>query len=322
MSSSNKDLGSSKKRDPRSGTRKVSSLSAEQLERKRANDREAQRSIRQRNKEHIEQLEGQVATLQSQIADLRTRSERFEELIRRNTALDEENNHLKHQLAAITGGSGFAAGGETGPFRTGWRMEDTPSTAAPSITSTGPMLSPHFSGTSHPTPAGRTSSRLSTSSRSSHPHEWQQMAHTRSPSLCDSSDAEFSGRLDPYVIEGQLPHQGSRMVPPSMPAPSAQMSFSNTASANQQSSETSFSHHYPVGEHLQRRRANDLHPPDQTHPQYLHQARSMSVPNVTQTPQIAPATTYQQPGPTYQHPMAQPPQREQHQYGYHWVPQG
>lgn len=121
MSSSGNDLGSSRKREPRPGTRKVSSLSAEQLERKRANDREAQRSIRQRNKEHIEQLEGQVATLQNQITDLRTRSERFDELIRRNTALDEENSRLKHQLAAIAGGSGFA-GGETGPFRTvDWR---------------------------------------------------------------------------------------------------------------------------------------------------------------------------------------------------------
>ncbi|KAJ5624968.1 hypothetical protein N7510_001277 [Penicillium lagena] len=321
MSSSGNDLGLSKKREPRPGTRKVSSLSAEQLERKRANDREAQRSIRQRNKEHIEQLEGQVATLQSQITDLRTRSERFDELIRRNTALDEENSRLKHQLAAIAGGPGFAAGGETGPFRTGWRMENTPSTADPSNPSTGPMLSPHFSGTSHPTSAGRTSSRLSTSSRSSHPHEWQQMAHTRSPSLCDSSDAEFSGHLDPYVIEGQLPHQGSRMVPPSVPAPSAQMSFSSTASANQQSSDTSFSHHYPVNEHPQRLLVNDLHPPDQTRPQYLHHAQSMSVPKVTQTPQKAPATAYQQPGPAYQPPMAQPPQREQHQYGYPWAPQ-
>lgn len=318
MSSSGKDLGSSKKREPRSGTRKVSSLSAEQLERKRANDREAQRSIRQRNKEHIEQLEGQVATLQSQITDLRTRSEPFDELIRRNTALDEENSRLRHQLAAITGRSGFAAAGETDPFRTGWRMGDAPSTVAPSIPSAGPILSPHFSGTSHPTSAVRTSSGLSTSSRSSHPHEWQQMADTRSPSLCGSSDAEFPGRLDQYVIEGQLPHQGSRMVPPSMPAPCAQMSFN---SANQQPTEPSFSHHYPISEHPQHPRANDLHPPDQTHSQYLHEARSMSVPNVTQTPQTAPAPAYQQPGIAYRQPLVQPQQREQHQYGYPWLPQ-
>ncbi|CAL5866842.1 uncharacterized protein PFLUO_LOCUS1053 [Penicillium psychrofluorescens] len=321
MSSSSKDIGSSKKREPRSGTRKVSSLSAEQLERKRANDREAQRSIRQRNKEHIEQLEGQVATLQSQITDLRTQSERFDELLRRNTALEEENNRLKHQLAAIAGGSGFVAANETGPFRTGWRVEDAPSTAAPSIPSTGTMLSPHFSGTSHPASAGRTSSGLSASSRSSHSHEWQQIAHTRSPPLRDSSDAEFSDRLDPYVIEGQLPHQASRMVPPSMPAPSAQMSFSSNASANQQSSETSFSHHYHMSEFPQHRRANELHPPDQTHPQYLHQSRSLSVPNDLQTAQTAPPTAYQQAGPAYQHPITHPPQREQHQYAYHWVPQ-
>ncbi|KAF2401692.1 hypothetical protein EJ06DRAFT_555349 [Trichodelitschia bisporula] len=53
----------SKRRPSRAGTRSVSTLTAAQLERKRANDREAQRAIRQRTKDHIEQLERRIAHL-------------------------------------------------------------------------------------------------------------------------------------------------------------------------------------------------------------------------------------------------------------------
>ncbi|KAI7702697.1 hypothetical protein KC353_g14569 [Hortaea werneckii] len=60
-SESRKPLG--KKRASRAGTRSVSTLSAAQLERKRANDREAQRAIRQRTKDHIESLEKEIGDL-------------------------------------------------------------------------------------------------------------------------------------------------------------------------------------------------------------------------------------------------------------------
>ncbi|BCS08063.1 hypothetical protein ALUC_20433A [Aspergillus luchuensis] len=76
-----------KKRESRAGTRNVTSLSAEQLERKRVNDREAQRTIRQRTKDHIERLERQVA-------ELKVKGEH-----RRNMALEQEIRALKHQLA-------------------------------------------------------------------------------------------------------------------------------------------------------------------------------------------------------------------------------
>jgi hypothetical protein len=56
-----------KKRPSRAGTRSVTTLTAAQLERKRANDREAQRAIRQRTKDHIETLERQVRDLTAQI---------------------------------------------------------------------------------------------------------------------------------------------------------------------------------------------------------------------------------------------------------------
>lgn len=94
-----------KKRESRAGARKVTSLSAEQLERKRANDREAQRTIRQRTKEHIERLEHQVA-------ELKIKGDRFDEIVRRNTAMEMEIRSLRHQLALATGRQGHSSLGE------------------------------------------------------------------------------------------------------------------------------------------------------------------------------------------------------------------
>ena len=48
------------------GTRSVSSLTPAQLERKRANDREAQRAIRARTKHHIDRLEKELADCKAQ----------------------------------------------------------------------------------------------------------------------------------------------------------------------------------------------------------------------------------------------------------------
>ncbi|KAB8269460.1 hypothetical protein BDV30DRAFT_242385 [Aspergillus minisclerotigenes] len=81
----------SETREPRAGTRKVTSLSAEQLERKRANDREAQRTIHQRTREHIERLEHQVA-------DLKAKGEQYDTVLRKNMALENEIMALKQKL--------------------------------------------------------------------------------------------------------------------------------------------------------------------------------------------------------------------------------
>ncbi|CRK36373.1 hypothetical protein BN1723_004235 [Verticillium longisporum] len=70
-----------------SGTRSVSTLNPAQLARKRANDREAQRAIRARTKEHIERLEQQLADLQSERGG--DQSQTIQELTRRNRALEE-----------------------------------------------------------------------------------------------------------------------------------------------------------------------------------------------------------------------------------------
>ena len=92
--SGSQQFGSARKRASRAGTRSVSTLSAAQLERKRANDREAQRAIRARTKEHIEKLE-------KRIHELTSSDERNEQLLaalKRNKELEEENQMLRANL--------------------------------------------------------------------------------------------------------------------------------------------------------------------------------------------------------------------------------
>ncbi|KAL9066143.1 MAG: hypothetical protein Q9157_007243 [Trypethelium eluteriae] len=79
------------KRASRAGTRSVTTLTAAQLERKRANDREAQRAIRQRTKDHIENLERRIEELTSNQGIT-------EKLIQRNKELENENALLRSRL--------------------------------------------------------------------------------------------------------------------------------------------------------------------------------------------------------------------------------
>ncbi|KAJ5488223.1 hypothetical protein LT330_008293 [Penicillium expansum] len=207
---SSQDEPPGKRRESRSGTRKVSTLSAEQLERKRANDREAQRSIRQRTKEHIEQLEAQVSTLQSQIAEMRLQNERFDEVVQHNAFLENEMVRLKHQVASLTGRSEFASTNEPmTPFRSEWSLEEASSSALPGIPTAGALLPPQFTATSHTQrPSG-----LSSSYRGPHQQDWQQpYPSTRSPSLGAASNPEFPSRMEPYPIHGQM-HQGQPIRP-------------------------------------------------------------------------------------------------------------
>ncbi|KAJ5515155.1 hypothetical protein N7463_004707 [Penicillium fimorum] len=191
-----------KRRESRSGTRKVSTLSVEQLERKRANDREAQRSIRQRTKEHIEQLEAQVVTLQSQIADMRSQNERFDEVMQHNAFLENEVIRLKHQVASLTGRPEFASNNEPmAPFRSRWSLEEASNSVLPSSPTTVSLLPSHFIAPSHTQkPSG-----LSAPRRASHQHDWQNpYLSTRSPSLGATSNPDFPNRMEPYPIDGQM----------------------------------------------------------------------------------------------------------------------
>jgi len=77
-------------------TRGVANLTPDQLAKKRANDRQAQRAIRERTKSHIDALEQQVRDLSSQkpILDLQA-------AVKNNEAIQEENRELRQRLQAV-----------------------------------------------------------------------------------------------------------------------------------------------------------------------------------------------------------------------------
>ncbi|KGO75025.1 hypothetical protein PITC_047080 [Penicillium italicum] len=211
-----------KRRESRPGARKVTTLSAEQLERKRANDREAQRSIRQRTREHREQLEAHVFMLQSQIAEMRLQNERFDQVVQHNAFLENEVIRLKHQVASLTGRPEFASTHEPmARFRSEWSPKEASSSVLPAIPTTGALLPPHFTATSHT----QRPSSLSASHRGSHQHDWQQpYPSTRSPSLGVASDPEFPNRMEPCPLHGQM-HQGQPIRPPQQESDSSYSEF-------------------------------------------------------------------------------------------------
>ncbi|KAI0813261.1 hypothetical protein GGR55DRAFT_566310 [Xylaria sp. FL0064] len=84
----------------RKGTRSVSTLTPSQLARKRANDREAQRAIRARTKEHIENLEREIDELRSQ----QSRDQTVQDLLGRNRALEDEVRRLRESLGIRSAG--------------------------------------------------------------------------------------------------------------------------------------------------------------------------------------------------------------------------
>lgn len=84
-------------------------LTASQLARKRANDREAQRAIRVRTKEHIERLEHEIQNLKDQQLCRKP----FQELLRRNAALEREVTNLRMSLALFCDTDLLLGGGES-----------------------------------------------------------------------------------------------------------------------------------------------------------------------------------------------------------------
>lgn len=86
----------------------MSTLTPSQLARKRANDREAQRAIRTRTKEHIERLERELEELKSK----QHRDPTIQELMRRNKALEDELIRLRESVHPT--GQAFNRHGEFG----------------------------------------------------------------------------------------------------------------------------------------------------------------------------------------------------------------
>ncbi|KAK4038934.1 AP-1-like transcription factor [Parachaetomium inaequale] len=86
----------SKKRKTGRGSRGVAHLTPEQLERKRANDRDAQRAIRERQRLRTEQYEREIADLKS------TQPYReLQSVVRQKEAVEAELADVKRRLAAI-----------------------------------------------------------------------------------------------------------------------------------------------------------------------------------------------------------------------------
>jgi hypothetical protein len=100
--SSKQSTPGAKRRPSRAGTRSVSTLTAAQLERKRANDREAQRAIRQRTKDHIDTLERRI----SELSATNDTSAKLMQALQRNEELEQENailrSRLNHAVAAMS----------------------------------------------------------------------------------------------------------------------------------------------------------------------------------------------------------------------------
>lgn len=89
------NTASKKRRASTTGSRGVANLTPEQLAKKRANDREAQRAIRERTKGQIEALEKRIQELTSQ--------QPYQELqnaIRQKEMVEAENEDIKRKLAS------------------------------------------------------------------------------------------------------------------------------------------------------------------------------------------------------------------------------
>ncbi|KAF4821222.1 hypothetical protein CGCTS75_v011149 [Colletotrichum tropicale] len=85
-----------KKRKTGPGSRGVANLTPEQLAKKRANDREAQRAIRERTKNQIETLERRIQELTSQQP-----YQELQAVLRAKEAVEAENADLKRRLQAF-----------------------------------------------------------------------------------------------------------------------------------------------------------------------------------------------------------------------------
>lgn len=81
----------------------------------------------------------------------------------------------------------------------------------------GPSLPPQLPGPLGLHPTSRTPSVLSTPSQVSLAPDWQHYSAARSPSLCESSDADYPNRVESYMFDNQL--QAAPAIPSQPPPP-------------------------------------------------------------------------------------------------------
>ena len=120
-----------KRKGPSTSSRGVASLTPDQLEKKRANDREAQRAIRERTKRTIESLEAKIRGLEAQqpYQELQT-------VLRQKNAIQQENEMIRSRLASIMsliqpilGAQGLTGGTYHSSDRTELTLQDLASAA-------------------------------------------------------------------------------------------------------------------------------------------------------------------------------------------------
>jgi hypothetical protein len=85
-----------KRRTTGSSSRGVANLTPDQLAKKRANDREAQRAIRERTKNQIESLERRIRDLTSQQP-----YQELQHVLRQKEAVEAENADIKKRLTSV-----------------------------------------------------------------------------------------------------------------------------------------------------------------------------------------------------------------------------
>jgi hypothetical protein len=87
---------SKKRRTTGSSSRGVANLTPDQLAKKRANDREAQRAIRERTKNQIESLERRIRDLTSQKP-----YQELQHVLGQKEAVEAENADIKKRLTSV-----------------------------------------------------------------------------------------------------------------------------------------------------------------------------------------------------------------------------
>lgn len=90
------DNNNKKRRTVGASSRGVANLTPDQLAKKRANDREAQRAIRERTKNQIENLERKIRDLTSQQP-----YQELQHVMRQKELVEQENADIKKKLASV-----------------------------------------------------------------------------------------------------------------------------------------------------------------------------------------------------------------------------
>ncbi|KAG5948737.1 hypothetical protein E4U53_006168 [Claviceps sorghi] len=176
-----------KKKKTGAASRGVANLTPEQLAKKRANDREAQRAIRERTRHQIDALERRVEELTS----LKPYQE-LQAVVRAKEAVERENADIKRQLASIINA-----------------LKPIVGTAADEATQHQPLIQPVHAAQSpasqpHCAPTSTAASSMSPPAAASsyHPRQPRQNASPgRSESQNAPPDGPPGGPLDPAVMQ-------------------------------------------------------------------------------------------------------------------------